>query len=86
MHRSTKATHKRHRRVVHRKQHKAPVITLRLAPLQDLAAALRDPLPSSPSGDGPYLWLAGLAFTILAAVSLSFVFLWRRIGTIAWSS
>jgi len=64
---------------VHRKQHKAPVITLRLAPLQDLAAALRDPLPSSPSGDGPYLWLAGLAFTLLAVSGLSMHFLTERV-------
>jgi hypothetical protein len=57
--------------VVHR-QTQAPV-TVSLAPLKELLAATRVPLPLVRADDGrdTYLWLAGFAFALLAAAGLS---------------
>jgi hypothetical protein len=60
----------------HRKQPvrpiaKAPPVSTWLAPLPQVAAAARIPLARAVDGDHPYLWLAGIAFAVLAVAGLS---------------
>jgi hypothetical protein len=60
----------------HRKQPvrpiaKAPPVSTWLAPLPGVVAAARTSLPTAGEGDHPYLWLAGIAFAVLAVAGLS---------------
>jgi hypothetical protein len=80
-----KAVHKPHKRVVHHRPKPKPApVRVTLAPLAHVLAAAKSPLPVLPSssGDGndPYLWLAGLAFAVLAAAGLSLHLLSVRVS------
>jgi hypothetical protein len=70
-----KAVHKQRKRAVHRRAKRKPApVTVTLAPMANVLAAAKVPLPvASPSDGGrdPYLWLAGLAFALLAIGGLS---------------
>jgi hypothetical protein len=60
----------------HRKQPvrpiaKAPPVSSWLAPLPGVVAVARTSLPTVGEGDHPYLWLAGIAFAVLAVAGLS---------------
>jgi hypothetical protein len=69
-----KVVHKPRKHVVHKRAKPVPV-KVTLAPLAHVLAAANTPLPvpasSSDGGKDPYLWLAGLAFAVLAAAGLS---------------
>ena len=61
---------------MHRKQSaqrlaKTPPASTWLAPLSRVVAAARVPLRAPSERDHPYLWLAGLAFAVLAVAGLS---------------
>jgi hypothetical protein len=62
---------RRHRKQPVRHPAKAPPASTWLAPLPRVVAAAGVPLPASDERDHPYLWLAGIAFTILAVAGLS---------------
>jgi hypothetical protein len=66
--------HKPRKHVVHKRAKPAPV-KVTLAPLAHVLAAANTQLPvpttSSEGGKDPYLWLAGLAFAVLAVAGLS---------------
>jgi hypothetical protein len=70
-----KAAHKPRKHVVHRRAKPKPApVTVTLAPMAHVLAAAKVPLPVTPTSDGgrdPYLWLAGLAFALLAVAGLS---------------
>jgi hypothetical protein len=59
------------------RQRKKPVhqrakpAAISLAPIAHVLAAARIPLPPAPDEKHPYLWLAGLAFAVLAVAGLS---------------
>jgi hypothetical protein len=60
----------------HRKQPvlhpaKAPLASTWLAPLPRVVAAAGIPLPAANEPDDSYLWLAGVAFAVLAVAGLS---------------
>ena len=69
---ANKAAHKPRKRVVHHRAKPAPV-TVTLAPMAHVLAAAKVPLPvtSADGGKDRYLWLAGLAFALLAVAGLS---------------
>jgi hypothetical protein len=70
-------------------RHRAPkraAVHLGLAPVAQLFATAEVPFSSTRASDNELLRLAGLAFALLAAASLSFVFLSRRADPIAPSS
>jgi len=69
VHRHAKVVHKKRKPVVHRHATPAPV-NLSLAPVADLLHAIQVPLPAPRQRD-TYLWLAGLAFALLAVSGLS---------------
>jgi hypothetical protein len=48
-----------------------PPVSDWLAPLPRVVAAARTPSPAANERDHPYLWLAGIAFAVLAAAGLS---------------
>jgi hypothetical protein len=82
-----KAVHKPRKRVVHHRQKPKPKpapVKVTLAPLAHVLAAAKSPLPVLPSssggGDDPYLWLAGLAFAVLAVAGLSLHLLSVRVS------
>jgi hypothetical protein len=50
---------------------KSPPVTVSLAPLAHVVAAARIPLPATDEREEPYLWLAGIAFAVLAAAGLT---------------
>jgi hypothetical protein len=50
---------------------KAPPVSTWLAPLSQVVAAAQIPLPAVTERGHPYLWLAGLAFAVLAVAGLS---------------
>ena len=50
---------------------KAPPVSTWLAPLSQVVAAAQIRLPATNERDHPYLWLAGLAFAVLAVAGLS---------------
>ncbi len=68
----------------HRKQHpvrhpaKAPPASTWLAPLPRVVAAAGVPLPAVNERNHPYLWLAGIAFAVLAVAGLSLQMLSMR--------
>jgi hypothetical protein len=70
-----KAAHKPRKHVVRRRVKPKPApVTVTLAPLAHVLAAAKVPLPAISTSDGgrdPYLWLAGLAFALLAVAGLS---------------
>jgi hypothetical protein len=70
-----KAVDKPRKRAVHRRTKANPApVTVTLAPMAHVLAAAKVPLPvasTSDSGRDPYLWLAGLAFALLAVAGLS---------------
>jgi hypothetical protein len=71
-----KAVHKQRKHVVHRRAKPKPApVKVTLAPLAHVLAAVKAPVPTAAvvtSGDKePYLWLAGLAFALLAVAGLS---------------
>jgi hypothetical protein len=72
-----KAVHKKSRPPVHRAR--KPVPNLALAPVEQLLAAVEAPVQADPAHKDDFVKLAGLAFTVLAAVGLSFVLLTRRV-------
>jgi hypothetical protein len=57
---------------------KTPPVSTWLPPLSRVVAAARIPLPVTNEQDHPYLWLAGLAFAVLAAAGLSLHMLTAR--------
>jgi hypothetical protein len=63
------------KRAVHRRAKPKPApVTVTLAPMAHVLAAAEAPLPVVSTSDGgrdPYLWLAGLAFALLAVAGLS---------------
>jgi hypothetical protein len=73
----TKARHKKSVPVRHHPKKRAAV-NLGLAPVAQLLAAAEAPVRSSKASDGELLRLAGVAFAVLAAASLSLVGLSRR--------
>jgi hypothetical protein len=64
-------TVRRHPRQPVRHHAKAPPVSTWLAPLSQVVTAARIPLPSATRRSHPYLWLAGLAFAVLAVAGLS---------------
>jgi hypothetical protein len=70
-----KAVDKPRKRAVHRRTKPKPAsVTVTLAPMAHVLAAAKVPLPVVSTSDGgrdPYLWLAGLAFALLAVAGLS---------------
>jgi hypothetical protein len=82
-HRVAKVTHKPRRHVVrHGKKAKPVPVTQLLAPAKQVLAAARIPVPSLADDSGSrdrYLWLAGLAFALLAVAGLSVHFLSARV-------
>jgi hypothetical protein len=62
---------RRHRKQPVRHPAKAPPVSLWLAPLPQVVAAVGIPLPAASERDDPYLWLAGIAFAVLAVAGLS---------------
>jgi hypothetical protein len=60
-----------HRKQPVRHPAQAPPVSTWLAPLPGVLAAARIPLPPAGERDHPYLWLAGIAFAILAVGGLS---------------
>lgn len=70
-----KAVHKPRKHAVHpRPKPKPATATVTLAPMAHVLAAAKFPLPVASTSDGgrdPYLWLAGLAFALLAVTGLS---------------
>jgi hypothetical protein len=71
-----KVAHKPRKHVVHKRAKPKPApVKVTLAPLAHVLAAAKSPLPvatsSSDSGKDPYLWLAGLAFALVAIGGLS---------------
>jgi hypothetical protein len=77
-----KVAHKPRKHVVHKRAKPKPKpkptpapVKVTLAPLAHVLAAAKSPLPvataSSDSGKDPYLWLAGLAFALVAIGGLS---------------
>jgi hypothetical protein len=72
-----RAVHKKSRPVVHRAPKRVP--HLALASVDQLLAAVEPGVDSDPVRKDDFLKLAGLAFTVLAAASLSFVLLSRRV-------
>jgi hypothetical protein len=50
---------------------KAPPVSTWLAPLSRVVAATQIRLPAPPERDHPYLWLAGIAFAVLAIAGLT---------------
>jgi hypothetical protein len=80
-----KAVHKPRKHVVHKRVKPKPApVKVSLAPLAHVLAAANTPLPvPASSSDGrkdPYLWLAGLAFAVLAAGGLSLHLLSVRVS------
>jgi hypothetical protein len=57
---------------------RAPV-TPSLAPLEELLAVTKTPVPPADENEDKYLWLAGLAFAVLAAAGLSLHLLAARL-------
>ena len=60
-----------HRKQPVRQPAKAPPASAWLAPLPKVLTAVRAPLTGVGGRDHPYLWLAGLAFAVLAVAGLS---------------
>ncbi|MGZ8696300.1 MAG: hypothetical protein ACXWZ1_02995 [Gaiellaceae bacterium] len=60
-----------HRKQPVRHPAKAPPVSTWLAPLSRVVAAARIPLPAANERNHPYLWLAGIAFAVLAVAGLS---------------
>jgi hypothetical protein len=60
-----------HRKQPVRQPAKAPPVSSWLAPLPGVVAAARLPLPVADVRTSPYLWLAGIAFAVLAVAGLS---------------
>lgn len=60
-----------HRKQPVRQPAKAPPVSSWLAPLPGVVAAARLPLPVADVRTRPYLWLAGIAFAVLAVAGLS---------------
>jgi hypothetical protein len=54
-----------------KKPQRAKPVPISLAPLAHILAASRLPLPAAQDDERPYLWLAGLAFAVLAVAGLS---------------
>ena len=71
----TSRPHQRPRAVQHRRKQPvrqpAPPVSAWLAPLPEVLTAARAPLTGVTGRDHPYLWLAGLAFAVLAGAGLS---------------
>ena len=78
-----KTVHKKRRVVVHHRAKPKPApVKVTLAPLAHVLAAVKTPAPAiitSSNDKEPYLWLAGLAFALLAAASLSLHFFSARV-------
>jgi len=56
-----------------RTRREAPAVSVSLAPLAEVIAAARVPLVVDRDRRDPYLWLAGVAFAVLAATGLGLV-------------
>jgi hypothetical protein len=61
----------RHRKQPVRRPAKAPPASVWLTPLPRILTAARIPLSAADERDHPYLWLAGVAFAVLALAALS---------------
>jgi hypothetical protein len=57
--------------VVHKQRKRSRPVHVSLAPIAHIVAASRLPALPAPDGKNPYLWLAGLAFAVLALSGLS---------------
>jgi hypothetical protein len=69
--RPAKATVQRPAKARVRPPAKAAPVSNWLAPLPRVVAAARIPSPAAGERDHPYLWLAGIAFAVLAVAGLS---------------
>jgi hypothetical protein len=69
-HRQSKPV-RRHRKHAVRHAAKQPAASTWLAPLSQVVAVAQSPLPAVTERGHPYLWLAGLAFAVLAVAGLS---------------
>jgi hypothetical protein len=69
---------RQHRKQPVRHPAKTPAVTTWLAPLSRIVAAAQVPLPAANERNHPYLWLAGIAFAVLAVAGLSLQMLAMR--------
>jgi hypothetical protein len=60
-------------------------VPLTLAPVSHVIAAARIPLPLAREQDRPYLWLAGLAFAVLAIAGSALLALSLRVFRLGWN-
>jgi hypothetical protein len=81
----TRATRPKSTRVVHKRRvkparhaSKPQPVKPDLAPIARVVAVASAPLPSDPDREVPYLWLAGISFSVLAVAGLSLVLLTLR--------
>jgi hypothetical protein len=67
-----------------RPRREAPVVTVSLAPLAEVIAAAGVPPAVSRDSEDPYLWLAGVAFAVLAVAGTGLVMLTQRFYRPRW--
>jgi hypothetical protein len=67
-----------------RPRREAPVVTVSLAPLADVIAAADVPPAADRDSQEPYLWLAGVAFAVLAVAGTGLVMLTQRFYRPRW--
>jgi hypothetical protein len=67
-----------------RPRREAPVVAVSLAPLAEVIAAVGVPPAVDRESQSPYLWLAGVAFAVLAVAGMALVMLTQRFYRPRW--
>jgi hypothetical protein len=67
-----------------RPRREAPVVAVSLAPLAEVVAAAEVPPPVNRESREPYLWLAGVAFAVLAVAGTGLIMLTQRFYRPRW--
>jgi hypothetical protein len=67
-----------------RPRREAPVVTVSLAPLAEVIAVAGVPPATDGDSQEPFLWLAGVAFAVLAVAGMSLVMLTQRFYQPRW--